>query len=101
MRVETETHCLELRVRGKDSRPLRKGLSGKEGCRGKGRMGKERWEEGGRGGGGGGGREKRVGGGGKGEGLMRWNPQGLACLTFPCLSHPLYTLHQQVLATDT
>lgn len=69
MRVETETHCLELRVRGKDSRPLRKGLSGKEGCRGKGRMGKERWEEGGRGGGGGGGREKRVGGDGKGEGV--------------------------------
>ena len=53
MRVETETHCLELRVRGKDSRPLRKGLSGKEGCRGKGRMGGEkgRRREGGKGGG--------------------------------------------------
>ena len=38
---------------------------------------------------------------GRGRGLVRWNPRGLVCLTFPCISHPLYTLHQQVLATDT
>ena len=60
MRVETETHCLELRVRGK-------GLSRKESIRGGAAGEKEGWERkdgrrGGRGGGGGGVREKWVGG---------------------------------------
>ena len=48
MRMETENHGLELRVRGKglSRKESRKGRS----CRRKGRMGKERWEEGRRGG---------------------------------------------------
>ena len=43
MRMETENHGLELRVRGKglSRKESRKGRS----CRRKGRMGKERWEE--------------------------------------------------------
>lgn len=72
MEVEAETHSLELGVRGKQSRPLQKGVSRKEreyqrqmgeglqGKEGKGKDGKGKMGRGGRGG--------RRGGGGRGRG---------------------------------
>lgn len=83
MGVEAETHSLELGVRGKQSRPLQKGVSRKEreyqrqmgeglqGKEGKGKDGKGKMGRGGRGGMGGEGTTRR-GGGERGE--ERWNP---------------------------
>lgn len=82
MEVEAETHSLELGVRGKQSRPLQKGVSRKErkyqrqmgerlqGKEGKGKDGKGKMGRGGRGG-----RRRGWGGdGGGGErGEERWN----------------------------
>lgn len=57
MRVETETHCLELRVwAGKESRPLWKGLSRKKKQKGEGLQGERKDGKG------------KMGGGDEGEG---------------------------------